>query len=56
MTEALYVPEEHLREVIEIIRTGLKAKKKVSREVKKQLTKWCNEEEEYLDQCEEDDE
>ncbi|MDP3937516.1 MAG: hypothetical protein Q8R92_05195 [Deltaproteobacteria bacterium] len=47
-TETLHVPEEHLIEVVHIIRAGLKAKRKVTPEVRRQLTKWCNEEEEYL--------
>jgi hypothetical protein len=48
MTKALHVPEEHLAEVVEIIRKGLKAKKKVSRKVKKHLTHWCQDMEFYI--------
>lgn len=54
-SETLSVPEEHLREVIDIIRAGLearrKARRKVSREVREQLEKWCNEEEGYLNRA-----
>lgn len=46
--EILSVPEEHLLEVIAIIRTGLKHTKKITPEVEKQLKKWCNEEEDYM--------
>lgn len=52
-TEVLAVPEERLREVIEVIRAGLRAKradKAISRETRTQLAKWCDDEEEYLDQ------
>jgi hypothetical protein len=46
--EVLYVPEEHLQEVIDVIREGLKAKKQVRPDVRQALLKWCREEEEYL--------
>lgn len=52
-SEVLAVPERHLAEVISIIRTGLDVKKKVTPEVKEQLSKWCNDEEEYLKRLEE---
>lgn len=48
-SEILAVPEENLREVIAVIREGLKSVK-VSRDTKYNLTNWCNEEEEYLDE------
>lgn len=49
-TEILAVPEDHLEEVIEIIRTGLKWKTIITPEVRENLEKWCKEEEEYLDE------
>jgi hypothetical protein len=55
-TEVLVVPEDNLREVIRIIRAGLKATSKergISKETRRQLTKWCNDEAQYLDECEE---
>jgi hypothetical protein len=45
--EVLYVPEESLEEVIRVLRAGLKVET-VSEETREQLTKWCDEEEEYL--------
>jgi hypothetical protein len=42
-----------LLEVIEIIRLGLKYKKKVSKDVEYNLEKWCNEEEEYMERLNE---
>ncbi len=50
--EVLAVPEAYLGEVIRVIRAGLKATKKnrkVGRETREQLEKWCKEEREYLD-------
>jgi len=50
-SEILAVPEEHLEDVILVIRNGLKSTKpkhKINREVRTQLTKWCKEEEDYL--------
>lgn len=49
--EKLYVPEEHLLEVIRVIRAGLKARKSTSKEVRLQLTNWCEEEELYAKKC-----
>lgn len=47
--ECLAIPEEHLPEVIYVIRTGLnKIKHSVKNEVYENLTKWCNETEKYL--------
>ncbi len=46
-TEVLYVPEEHLREVIAVIRWGL-CSSDVSEVVAEHLTQWCDEEEEYI--------
>jgi hypothetical protein len=48
-SEILAVPEEHLLEVIAIIRAGLTALRSiVTPEVREQLAKWCDEEEEYM--------
>jgi len=41
-SEVLAVPEEHLAEVIEIIRAGLKDRD-VSPEVREALEEWCRE-------------
>lgn len=46
-SEALYVPEDNLEEVIRVIRAGCN-NVKVSKETKAQLRKWCDEMEEYL--------
>jgi len=52
--EVLAVPEEHLADVIKVIRSGLDVvgfdKGEVHPEVVEQLTKWCDEEEAYLKQ------
>jgi hypothetical protein len=50
--EMLYIPEQHLAEVIEIIREGMKHIN-TSKSVKNALEKWCAEEEEYLKGMEE---
>ena len=56
-SEILAVPEYHLQEVIDVIRAGLHAlRENISKEVKEQLTNWCDEEEEYLNQDDEDEE
>jgi len=50
--EILAIPEERLEEVINVIRAGLvvyKGTKAISKETRKQLLKWCDEEQEYLD-------
>ena len=53
-SEQLSVPEENLQEVIDVIRAGLaslKGKKKdVSEDTKGNLTTWCDEMQEYLDE------
>lgn len=46
-SETLSVPEDHLLAVCKVIRAGLKAVK-VDREVREQLSKWCDEMEEYM--------
>ena len=46
--EILVVPEEYLREVIEIIRAGLKTSANWNQEVAEMLDKWCKAEMEYL--------
>lgn len=56
--ETLSFPEEHGREVIRVIRAGLshlarkRVTKKVTPGVRRQLLKWCKEEEEYLKRLE----
>lgn len=50
-SEILVVPEEHLSDVIEVIRVGL-ANLIVHRDIERALTKWCNDEERYLNQLE----
>lgn len=52
--EVLAVPEEHLADVIRIIRAGLAVVGKVRPEVGKQLRKWCDEEAAYLKRLEEE--
>jgi len=53
--EILAVPEEHLADVINVIRTGLSAcAEDVDPAVIHNLSTWCDEEEEYLDQLEPD--
>jgi hypothetical protein len=48
-SEVLSVPEEHLEDVIYVIRRGLASTKKgIDKAVFEQLTKWCDEEAEYL--------
>jgi hypothetical protein len=50
-TEILSVPEDHLLEVIKVIRAGLKATKddkNITPETRQQLTKWCRDEEKYI--------
>jgi hypothetical protein len=47
-SEILPVPEQNLKEVIEIIRLGLKHHKKTTKSVSKNLKIWCKEEENYL--------
>jgi len=53
--EILAIPEEKLSEVIAVIRTGLEyvddgydELPTISDETREQLTKWCNDEEDYL--------
>lgn len=54
-SEVLAVPEEHLEDVIYVIRRGLAStKKSIHKDVLKQLTKWCDEEEKYLRQLKEE--
>jgi hypothetical protein len=54
MSEALYIPEENLEEVIQIIRTGMKHSNHVSRNVKRNLDLWCHETEQYLRELQDD--
>lgn len=46
--EILAIPEEHLAEVIKVIREGLKHLPEISDETRTQLSRWCHEEENYL--------
>lgn len=55
MIEALYIPEEHLEEVVGLIRFALKKSNNVSRSVKTNLNAWCNEQEDYLKELKEDE-
>ena len=48
-SEVLAVPEEHLQEVIDILKAGMFVmKKNISQDVAHNLGKWCEEEEQYL--------
>ncbi len=47
-SETLSVPEEHLAEVIRIIRAGLKVVVVSDEDVRQSLLDWCEGEEEYL--------
>jgi len=43
-SEILSIPEEHLKDVIHVIRRGLATTRKVvDKSVVEQLTKWCDE-------------
>jgi hypothetical protein len=46
--EVLHVPEQHLMEVIGILRVGLAHTPGVSPEVREALTTWCDDEERYM--------
>lgn len=48
-TELLPVPEEHILDVIKVIRAGLDSvEDQVDPEVAEQLKVWCDQEEDYL--------
>lgn len=53
-SEILAVPEEHLAEVIDFIRSGLETTGHVTPEVREALLAWCDEEEDYLKRLQED--
>lgn len=53
--EVLVVPEESLAEVTAVIRAGLAGKPNVSEDTRRNLTRWCDEMEEYLREMAEDD-
>lgn len=53
-TELLAVPEEHLEEVIKIIRAGMENVTSISFAVKGALTEWCDDEEHYLKRLQEE--
>ena len=56
--EILAIPEEHLKHVIRIIGVGMNMLNvdhtTIPREVFDNLTKWCTEEEQYLERLEDD--
>lgn len=54
-SEILAVPEQYLAEFIAVIRCGLRGEE-VSTQTRDQLTRWCDEEEEYLKRLNGDDE
>lgn len=47
-SEILSIPEEHMTDVIEVIRMGLLHSNTANQEVREQLSKWCNEHAEYI--------
>lgn len=51
-SETLAVPEESLKEVVAIIRSGLSHVKWISKDTRNNLKKWCDDEEAYLKQLE----
>lgn len=53
--EVLVVPEESLAEVISVIRAGLISKPNISEDTRRNLMRWCDEMEEYLNEMAEDD-
>jgi hypothetical protein len=53
-SEILVVPEQYLEEVILIIRNGIKNTNDVPRTVKTNLHQWCDEEEQYLKELNEE--
>lgn len=53
-SEILSIPEDYLEEVIDIIRVGLRECEPVNLKVKQQLTKWCDEEQAYLERLRHD--
>jgi hypothetical protein len=56
-SEILNVPEEHLGDVIAVIRAGLVVtdRSNIKKVVRRQLKKWCDDEEEYLERLRSDD-
>jgi hypothetical protein len=47
-SEVLAVPESCLKETIKVIRDGMKAQKRLSKETRQGLSAWCDSEEAYL--------
>jgi hypothetical protein len=47
--EVLCIPEDYLREVIDVIRLGIISLPDIREEVKEALLDWCIAEENYLD-------
>ena len=54
MRQTLYVPDDNLKEVIEVIKTGLLASP-TSDSVSEALLQWCLDQEEYLERCKGDE-
>lgn len=54
-TEILSIPEEHLDEVCEVLRLGLRNHPKVSPAVRAHLLEWVTETEAYIAKGEDDD-
>jgi len=52
-TEILTIPEEHIEDVVNVIRTGLWHFGPENEEVTEQLHKWCDEQIEYLNEKDE---
>lgn len=54
--ETLSIPEEHLADVINVIRAGCHLRHdQIDPEVYARLTQWCNDEDDYLHQDDDDD-
>jgi len=50
--ETLTIPEDSLLEVVEVIEAGLFVmKNKISLNTRENLTKWCNDERDYMNKC-----
>jgi hypothetical protein len=48
-SEILAIPEENLADVIAVIRIGLNNVRNLHADVREHLTKWCDDEEAYLE-------
>jgi hypothetical protein len=47
MKEPIYIPEEHLEEFVMILYKGMK-NSRINKDLRKIVTEWCEEIEEYL--------